>query len=294
MNAVIQTAPDRTRFVGGSDIGAILGVSPYRSIVDVWLDKIAPESRDDSGNQVAKRRGSRLEPYLLDMIREEYGVEVLHRNERYVDPKVPYFAAEIDAETADENVELKTVHPFLAKEWGTLDSDELPLHYLAQVQWGLGIRDRQRCRVFALIGDDLRPYVVDRDQETIDALRERASDFWTRFVMPKERPPLAYDDPHTIETLKRLFPGTDGTTLDADEDHKHWRQVLEQALGKAKLYDAVAEGAKAHLLDSMGSAALLRFDDGKAFRRKEIAVKAFVVDRPASKHIDFRLVNLKE
>lgn len=285
---------DRTRFVGGSDIGAILGLSPYRSIVDVWLDKIAPAANDDGKNAVAKRRGSRLEPYLLDLIREEHGLEVLTRNERYVDPQVPYFAAEIDAETADENVELKTVHPFKAKEWGTLESDELPLHYLAQVQWGLGIRKRPRCRVFALIGDDLRPYVVERDDETIAALRERAAEFWTKHVVPKERPPLDYDDPRTIETLRRLYPGTDGTTVEATAEHASWRAVFEQAKEKAARYEAVADGAKAHLLETMGSAALLRFDDGKGYRRKEVATKAYTIERLASKHIDFRAINLKE
>jgi len=28
---------DRTQFIGGSDIGAILGLSPYRTPIDVWL-----------------------------------------------------------------------------------------------------------------------------------------------------------------------------------------------------------------------------------------------------------------
>lgn len=29
----------RSHFIGGSDLAAILGLSPYRTAVDVWLEK---------------------------------------------------------------------------------------------------------------------------------------------------------------------------------------------------------------------------------------------------------------
>jgi len=293
MNAPITTAPDRTKFLGGSDIAALLGISPYKTATDLWLDKIKPRV-DDGRNAAAKTRGTRLEPYILDMIRSEHGLEIVAKNERYIDPAVPYFAAEIDAETADENIEIKTVHPFKSKEWGELETDQLPLHYVAQVQWGLGIRQRQRCRVFALIGDDLRPYTVERDDETIAAIREKASEFWTRYVLPQLRPPLDYADRKTLDTLRRLYPGTDGSTIEATAMHEQWRAVLQTAQDMVAKYEGVVEGAKAHLMAEMGAAALLKFSDGKAFRRKEISRKAVTIVQPATKYIDFRLTTTKE
>lgn len=294
MTAIEIPTADRTKFLGGSDIAAILGISPWKTATDLWLDKIGGPRTEGTSNAAAKRRGNRLEPYIVDMIREEHGLEIIARNERYIDAEVPFFAAEIDAETADENVEIKTVHPFKSKEWGELETDQLPLHYIAQVQWGLGVRRRERCRVFALIGDDLRPYIVERDDETIQAMRARAEQFWTRYVVPKEAPPLDFADSKTLETLRRLYPGTDGSTIEANAMHEHWRAVLETAQEMVKKYEGVVEGAKSHLLAEMGAAALLRFDDGKAFRRKEIAKKAYTVEYPASRYMDFRLVNLKE
>lgn len=294
MNAPIVAMPDRTKFLGGSDIAAVLGISPWKTGIDLWLDKITPRSDGDGRNHQAKTRGTRLEPYILDMIREEHGLEIVARNERYIDSQVPFFAAEIDAETPDENVEIKTVHPFKAKEWGELETDQLPLHYIAQVQWGLGIRGRSRARVFALIGDDLRPYVVDRDDETIEAMRERASAFWTQYVLPKLRPPMDFADSKTLDTLRRLYPGTDGSVIEANAMHEHWRAVLQTAQDMRDKYEGVIDGARAHLMAEMGAAALLKFPDGKAFRRKEIKTKACVIDRPAGRHMDFRLVNVKE
>lgn len=291
MNAPIVAAPDRTKFIGGSDIAAVLGISPWRTAVDLWLDKTKPPV-EGSHNAAAKRRGTRLEPYILDMIREEHGLEIITRNERYIDAEVPYFAAEIDAETVDENVEIKTVHPFKAKDWGELDTDQLPLHYIAQVQWGLGIRSKARARVFALIGDDLRPYVIERDDETITALRERASEFWTKYVAPKVRPPLDFADSRTLETLRQIYPGTDGSTVEANVMHEHWRAVLATAESAADKYQGVIDGAKAHLMSEMGNAALLRFADGKSFRRKQMTRKGYTVE--PTTYMDFRLVNNKE
>lgn len=287
-------APDRTKFIGGSDIGAILGISPWKTAVDLWLDKIQPP-KENGGNAAAKRRGSRLEPYIADMIESEHGMPIARRNERYIDPEVSFFACEIDAEnTAGENVEIKTVHPFKAKEWGAEDTDALPIHYVAQTQWGLGITGRDKCHVFALIGDDLRRYLVERDDETITAMRERAAAFWTTYVLAKLRPPIDYAHSRAQEALRRLYPGTDGSVIEATAMHEHWRAVLHTAEDMRDKYQGVIDGARAHLLAEMGSSARLVFADGKEYRRKLISKKACVIQQPATTYIDFRLTNTKD
>lgn len=297
---IAPEAHDRTKLIGGSDISAILGISPWKTAADLWLDKTRPRV-EDGKNAAAKRRGTRLEPYIVDMIREEYGYTVVQRGQRYLDPEVPFFAAEIDVEFESDdgdgvidNGEIKTVHPFKAKEWGSEDSDQLPLHYLAQTQWGLGIKNRRRCRVFALIGDDLKQYIVERDDETIQAMRERAYHFWTEYVIPQKQPPLDYANSRTLKTLQRLYPGTDGSTIEAQPEHEHWRAVMKTAQEMRDHYEAVINGARAHILAEMGNAALLRFPDGKAFRRKQISKKAMTVQYAASSYFELRLVDAKE
>jgi len=287
-------APDRRKFIGGSDVAAILGISPWRSALDLWIDKTTPPV-ENGHNAAAKRRGTRLEPYILDMIREDFGLKIASANQRYIDHEFDFLAAEIDAETEDgENIEIKTVHPFKAKEWGEHDTDQLPIHYVAQAQHGLGVRGRKVCRVFALIGDELKPYVVERDDETIAAMRARCAEFWTRYVLPKVKPPIDYQHKDVIDTLKRLYPGSDGTTIEATAMHEHWRAVYATASDMVNKYEGILDGAKAHLLAEMGSAAAIKFADGKAFMRKLINKKAYVVEHAASRYVDFRLANFKE
>jgi len=71
-----------------------------------------------------------------------------------------------------------------------------------------------------------------------------------------------------------------------------YRHTMQDAQVKADQYLNVVAGCKAHLLNVMGEAALLKFSDGKALRRKLIKVKGYTVaDR---EQIDCRFVTLKE
>jgi hypothetical protein len=144
-----------------------------------------------------------------------------------------------------------------------------------------------------LIGDDLRRYVVVRDQETIDAMRARAVEFWNTYVLPKLRPPLDYADRKTLDTLRRLYPGTDGSAIAATAMHEHWRAVMQTAQEMRDKYEGVIDGARAHLLAEMGASARLVFSDGKEYRRKLVTKKACTIQQPATSYIDFRLANTK-
>ncbi|HCP78619.1 MAG: endonuclease [Pusillimonas sp.] len=299
MGAQDEFLMQRQKYIGGSDVAAILGVSPYKNAVDLWLDKITPP-KEDGRNRQAKARGSRMEPYIVDMIREEHGLTVVKRGERYIDTELSFLASEIDFEYIEEdgskqNGEIKTVHPFKKKEWGEELTDSLPLHYVAQVQHGMGVTGRKRCRLFALIGDELKPYVIDRDDELISVMRDRCAAFWSDYVLPKVQPPLDFKQPESVlETLKRLYPGTDGTVIDANPMDEHWRMVLEEAKEMQKHYENIVAGARAHILSRMGNSAALLFNDGQAFLRKLIKKKSYTVEFPETTYIDFRLGKIKE
>jgi putative phage-type endonuclease len=214
---------DRTQFIGGSDAAAILGVSPWKSAFRLYQEKIGEFTEEITPEkQRVFDRGHRWEPVVAEMVIDELqeqgrDVQIVCRNYRYSEIMFPFLACEIDMELRidgeDCNVEIKTVHPFAAKEWGEEGSDEIPLHYLAQVMHGLMIVPRRRCIVAALIGvDDLRIHWVDRDEETIAAIRAKEIEFWRRV---QERDP---PDPTTAEDVKWLYGRDAGIVMDADEE----------------------------------------------------------------------------
>lgn len=210
---------DRRTFIGGSDVAAVLGLSPYRTPLDLYYAKTTePSIEEESRNAVAKLRGKRLEPYVCDMLTQEHGLFLLARNQRYEDPEHPFLACEVDAETPSEggrgtdNVEIKTVHPFKMKEWGEELTDSIPVHYTAQAMHGLMITGRDVCRFAVLIGDELRLYRVERDVDIIEGMRKREVSFWRDHVLAHIPP-----EPVNEADVQRLFAKDSGTSIEASE-----------------------------------------------------------------------------
>lgn len=225
-----ETGPgaDRSKFIGGSDVAAIMGVSPWKTPVQVWEDKtgrITQAQRNEEQKSKSRlfSRGHRWEEpaflMLCDELRERgHEVKEFAANFRYQDSSLPFLACEIDREIWLDgelvNVEIKTVHAFAAKKWGEADTDEVPIEYAAQVMHGLGITGRRLCVVGCLIGaDSMIPYFVERDDETITAMRSKCVEFWNVHVLC-DTPP----DPLNFQDLSILFPRDNGLEKQADAE----------------------------------------------------------------------------
>ncbi len=222
MNDEAIHAGERAAFVGGSDVAAILGVSPWKTPYELWREKTGrvPRAATTPAQQKRFDRGHRLEPVVVDMLldrltAEGHAVEPLRRNARYTDADYPFMSCEIDFELMLDgehvNGDCKTVHPFAAKKWGAELTDEVPVEYAAQFLYGLGITGRARCIVATLIGmDDLLVYVVERDEDLINGLRVRVVQFWRECVLADTEPdPIDFDDCYA------MYQESDGGRIEA-------------------------------------------------------------------------------
>lgn len=204
---------NRAKYIGGSDVAAILGISPWRTQLEVYLDKVQPRVKPvDHSKQKVFTRGQRMEPYVIDLLSEETGLEIIARGNRYIHGTYDFIAAEIDAEAATgENIEIKTVSPFKAREWGEVKTDAIPVHYTAQAMHGMMVTGKQVCVFGVLIGgDDFRIYRVERDEETIQAILEKEIEFWDR-VRDLNPPPAS-----TVSDITMLFEKDQGTSIEAN------------------------------------------------------------------------------
>lgn len=256
-----MTAPDRTKFLGGSDASVVLGINPWRTPLDLWRDKTQPAMPEnaDPGRQRVLDRGKRMEPYVVDLLAAETGMAILARNERYIDPEHAFLAAEIDAEALLSernervNVEIKTVSPFKARDWGELGGDEIPVYYTAQAQHGLMITGRALCVFGVLIGgDDFRIYRVQRDDEIIAALRRREVDFWRRYVETMTPPPAT-----SAADVQALFARDAGTAVEATPPILTAVEELRSLRAEADEIERRIEGVKGAIQTHMRDAARL-------------------------------------
>lgn len=274
---------DRSTYLGGSDVAAILGISPWRTPLDVYLDKIQPRKEEtDPGRLKVLNRGKRMEPYVIDLLAEETGLEIIRRGERYLDPDLDFIAAEIDAEAATgENIEIKTVSPFKAREWGEEQSDEIPLHYAAQAMHGMMVTSREVCVFGVLIGgDDFRVYRIERDDVTIDAIRQKEIEFWSR-IQARQAP-----EPSTVSDVFRLFGTKDsGLAVEASESLQADVIALKSLKDDAKRLGAQIDLREERIKLHMADASILTMNGKPVLTWKEQASKrfdqsAFKADQP--------------
>ena len=265
---MISTQHDRTAFIGGSDVAAILGVSPWKSPFQLYQEKIGAFCEEITREkQRLFDRGHRWEPVVVEMLVDEllyrgHDVQIIDRNARYQDPEFPFLACELDLELLidgeEHNAEIKTVSPFAAKAWGEQDTDEIPLYYAAQVMHGLMVKPRKRAIVAALIGvDDLRLHQIDRDEETIAAIRAKEVEFWRR-VQERDAP-----EPTTADDVKWLYARDGGIVMEADEELVRLCEEIRQGKDIAKQCDARIEMLSTRLKCAMGHASTLVYQGQK-------------------------------
>jgi len=223
----------RKRGIGGTDISAILGLNPWRTPLDVYLDKTG-RAEDTVGNEEAMYWGTVLE----DAVARRYA-EVTDRRVQRVNftlriPGTPAMAnidrAAINPEiakrvrvledghslTTDRILECKTAHALAANrsdEWGEPGTDEVPEHYWLQVQWYLGITGAATGDLAVLFGGQKHViYTVEADRELFSDLLEEASRWW-RDHIEADLPP----EPSSADEMRRVWRShTDGKTVAVD------------------------------------------------------------------------------
>lgn len=225
MSAVIEhqgpttDQPDRRTYLGSADIAAIVGLHPDRTPLQVYLAKMNGEPEPSTELKKLFRRGKLMEPVARSMAIEDFGLQVIGVNRRFTHPDYPWAKAEIDFETVQDdgteiNNEVKSVHHTQQGMWGEEHTDEIPIHYWAQVQYALGITNRRHAKVWALFGlDNLVPYTVTRDDQIVEEFMAKAEKFWNDCVLRKVPPvPVNSDD------LSRLYLRRNGTPIEADAE----------------------------------------------------------------------------
>lgn len=266
MNAPIAAAPDRSLFLGGSDAAAVMGVSPYCTPVELWMQKTgrAPRQAVDAAQQKRFDRGHKLEPFIRDMVidklrAEGNTVELVACNARYVDPEHPFLSCEIDFELLlngeHVNCDAKSVTGFARKKWGEEDTEDVPIEYAAQFMHGLMVTGRRTCLVAALRSfDDVDIYWTRRDEETIDAMRPKLISFWLDHVQADVSP-----DTWRFTDIKLLFPTDNGQAVEARDDIRDKVQQLREVKARIKEFEEAEEALKFEIVDFISPNARLTF-----------------------------------
>lgn len=221
MNARLEWLRQRQAGIGGSDIAAVIGVSPFATPLDVYLSKTTPVEEQEQSESERMAWGHRIEPLIVAEFERRHNTQVVRYGNliRRVKEK-PWMFATLDGSFTHVNgepavLECKNVDSLMARRfWGSEEAGEAPATYIAQVQWQMLVTGYKFAVIAVLVGgNEYREYHITADEEIQAQITDAAANFWLNHVLPKIPPPWK-----NLEDVKRLYArGVTGLTVQADE-----------------------------------------------------------------------------
>lgn len=220
---------DRLTGLGGSDLGAILGLNPYRTPFQVWSEK-SGRSEPFTGN-LQTRFGSYAEEFVAREYSDRTGRQVQRYNSLLRHPNAPLLghidrlvvpegakrASHMREIRTDLGLEAKTAHALAASrngDWGEPGTDAVPASYLIQCQAYMLLAGCAHWDLAVLFGNsDFAIYHLHQDPELGEYIVDEASRWWRDYVIADTPPP-----PSSELEARQRWPGhTPGKVVDLDE-----------------------------------------------------------------------------
>lgn len=192
----------RTRGIGGSDVGAICGVSPFTSARQIYLKKTGQLEDSLQQSDASRERmhfGHMLEPIVASEYAERTGAKLVDLDATLVHKDYPWALANIDRLIVDDDgkpvgiLECKTTSEYMNEEW---ESGEILQSYIYQLNWYLWILGLEKGAFACLVGGNkFYYYEVFRNDELLnETIIPAATRFWFDNVLALKEPEMQQTD----------------------------------------------------------------------------------------------------
>jgi putative phage-type endonuclease len=190
--------------ISGSDIGAILGVSPFKSTYTLWAEKRGLVS-DHIEPSIPMRMGTLFEPAIRQLFSEQHPSFEVMETGTWSSHINPTWKANPDGLIRYMDGDLGILEiKHTSQYWS-----ELPRTYFEQVHWYLDVLALPFAIVAAVTGGRYTEFTVEYDKAHAEGVRERVAGF-QRLVATNTEPDWD-GSTSTYETVRTLSPGlTDG------------------------------------------------------------------------------------
>lgn len=275
---LVAENPGFNRSIGGSSLASLLGVSPWESPYELWLrltGKVGP-----TPDNPAMARGRRWEPVIADIYsaaHPEFEVTqhnpITGQNWFVRDHDKDYLTGQPDRMLHDQNgrlvagLEIKTASVRTKNNWGQEGTDEVPQGYLLQSNWYAGLMGVRNWKLYVLFFSEpdaegfekpssTREYSINFDPELFSLCRDRAIDFWERFVLTDTAPEQTSVGETFIRYVKEAYPKNLQPISEATADE----EAVMQAVFEAKL--RADSASKEYELEKAKAQAIIGDRDG--------------------------------
>jgi len=187
---MIENTFDRNKGIGGSDIPVILGLTKWKTPVQLYLEKIGKikDEPRDSNSEHLLDMGKMLEPYVIKQFEKDTGLTVTRQQEIITHPKYNFLYGTIDGMCGNLILEIKTTSS-LVRSW----NEGVPPYVKAQVAYYCNLTNADGAKIVTLFRDtgEIRTYTYERDIVQENEIIKYAVDFWDSVT--KQVPPMPFD-----------------------------------------------------------------------------------------------------
>lgn len=219
----------RRQGIGGSDAGAVCGVSPYANALTVYRDKTGGALEKEENESM--RQGRDLEEYVAKRFTEATGLKVRRSHAMYQSGEHPFMIADVDRLVVGEDagLECKTASAYSADKW---KDGDIPLHYILQCLHYMIVTGKKAWYLAAVIlGREFVCRRIEWDAELAGSLVGIEEAFWNNHVLAGKMP-----DPDGTEASEEVIRGYFHTAkkektvelVGFDEKLAHRSELLEQ------------------------------------------------------------------
>ncbi|MBO5069142.1 MAG: YqaJ viral recombinase family protein [Roseburia sp.] len=234
--------------VGGSDVAAIFGVSPWTTPLELWLIKKGRIKPPEKSNANQLQMGHLLEPIAAYWYEQKSGNAVTEDTNLYQHADHPYALANFDrrftrASDGEPGIlECKSCTYHKAGDWA---EDAIPLYYELQLRFYLAVADVDIGAFSAVWGNnpdnDLAMPEIVRDRAKEDMIFERLEEWiWS---LENDKPPTMQDvkPKLALESLARIYGSSQKNLPTVEFSGKYEKSLRKIAMLQGELTTRNAE-----------------------------------------------------
>ena len=199
----------RKKGIGGSDAASVFELNPYKSPVNVYVDKNSEEV--DEKDQLKLKIGREFKNFIAKEFSLITGKQVRNINGILRNDNYPFAIANIDKGVVGEKafLECKVNNFYSKKDW----QKGVPIHYEIQCHHYMAVTGATHCYIAALIGsEDILIHKIDRDEEIINSLMKQEETFWNECILGDKAPTPDGSEKYS-KYLKSKYKETKGESL---------------------------------------------------------------------------------
>lgn len=275
----------RTKGIGGSDAGILMGVSPYKSRFGLWAEKTGKATSTFSGNE-ATEWGHDLELLVAQKYAKRTNAQVLAWPVMLAHPKFPFMQANVDffivegeeeyfpkgevtqwnnSSKPSENIvailEIKTTGIATRGDSRGWEGDKVPQSYVWQGAHYAAVTGISKVVYAALVGGQgLQIRERTFPKTTLDLLIREEDTFWEQVQKGAQPDPVGNDDDFAL--LKEMYPLSNSEEATADHDIIKAVQVYRHTKAQITELEGAMKEARAKIEHYMGAADTLMDEAG--------------------------------